>query len=295
MRSLSCSDSFRLHAEGSRHGPHVSRQTAVVAAVLLCVTALGTGAAVAAQADMAAPEDPLESLNRHAYASSRAFDRRVLRPVAMGYARIVPRVIRRAIRNVRSNLGEPAVFINDVLQLRIRRAAHTAGRFATNSTLGLGGLFDPATKAGLPHDGNDFGLTMARYGFTPGPYLYLPLLGPTTLRDALGKGVDRVINPLGQVSFDHRSEVFAGLGVGSGLDRRAGADKDIERVDEMGTDPYVTTRSVYLQARQAKVSGKVSIDTLPLLDDPASAPAPAPSAAAAGLRPVEPASPAPPR
>ena len=119
------------------------------------------------------PGDPFETFNRSTYGFSMAVDKAILRPVALGYRQVVPRPARDGVRNVLSNIGEPLVFVNDLLQLKIGRAGKTLGRFVINSTLGLGGLFDNAKRRpfNLPHHNNSLGDTLGFYGVGPGPYL----------------------------------------------------------------------------------------------------------------------------
>lgn len=236
---------------------------------LPAVLALAGATAAWAAADPAAPEDPFEKLNRHSYESNQKFDHAVLRPLAFGYAHIVPKPLRLGIRNFKRNLGEPKTFVNDVLQLRIAKAGRTLVRFTANSTVGIGGLFDPAKRIGLPRDSDDFGLTLARYGVTNGPYLYLPLLGPSTLRDAIGTGVDHVLNPVSLVHFRHKTEILWGVRVGDALEQRVEGDNTLIQLNEQNADPYAATRSVYLQNRAAKLRGRVSLSNLPDIDDPA--------------------------
>ena len=230
----------------------------------------------------AAASDPFERLNRRVYAANRAFDRWILGPVARAYARITPRPIYLAMHNVARNLGEPAVFANDILQLRPKAAGRTAVRFAFNSTFGLAGLFDPARKVGLPHHDNGFAVTMGHYGVGPGPYLFLPLIGPMTLRDMVGEGVDLASDPIAVARFKGSARLWTGLAVTEGLHERNESDDDLRRIDQMGTDSYATMRSLYLQDRQSAIDGgQVKIENLPDFGDapataPGETPAPAP-------------------
>lgn len=228
----------------------------------------------------ATPGDPFEGLNRRMFGFGRAFDRRIIRPVLGGYGSVVPGPVRHAVHNLLQNLGEPLVFVNDVLQARFSAGARTAARFAGNSTLGLAGLFDPATVAGLPHHDNGFGTTLGRYGAGPGPYFYVPLLGPSDLRDAIGAGVDLVADPLPWGHLRNAREVRAALTTLSLLDERQQAEKDLQTLEAVAADPYATLRSVYLQSRKAEITGRdAELEDLPdLPTDPptASPPKPAP-------------------
>ena len=142
--------------------------------------------------------DPLEGVNRRFYRSQEKFDRAFFRPAALGYKHAVPAPVRSGLRNFFSNLGEPIVFLNYLLQLKPGKAAETLTRFAINSTIGLGGVIDLAKQPSirLPHRPNGLGNTLGYYGVKPGPYLFLPFVGPTTLRDLLGGQADGLVLPL---------------------------------------------------------------------------------------------------
>ena len=273
-------------------GPHssaVACRLALAAAVALC--ALSTSAHAqfrtppskvrpAPISDSLAIEDPFEKLNRRFYAIHQAIDHALLRPLALGYSHATTGGIRQAIHNFITAISEPVVFGNDVLQLRPKRAATTFARFMINATIGIGGLLDPATKLGLPHHDNGFGATLGRYGFKPGPYIFLPLVGPSDLRDLLGTGVDFYSDPVGRIHYPKRGYVLLGIAVVGGLDQRAQADADLQQIESMGTDSYATLRSLYMQTREAEIQGggAVSINDLPSFDDPgapAATPAPA--------------------
>ena len=294
------------------------RLTYVLLATAALLSLSGAATPAAAQTNGGAIDDPMEGVNRQFYRLHQGIDRVLLRPAAFAYQRIFPKVVRRALHNFLGNIDEPLIFANDLLQLRVAHAGRTAVRFATNTTFGAAGLFDPATRAGFPHHDNDFGATMARYGVAPGPYVFLPLLGPSTLRDLIGSGVEFAANPLTLAGYHslggfnaaaiagaltHRTSLgafnAAAIVVG-GLDQRVAADEDLKQIDQMGTDSYATLRSLYLQSRQAEISGgdTVNIQTLPDFDDApmspapaAAAPAPSPTDQAPAVTPPAPASP----
>jgi phospholipid-binding lipoprotein MlaA len=235
-----------------------------------------------------APGDPWEKVNRRVYKVNRKVDAAMLRPAAMAYEKVTPKPVRKGLRNFLANLGEPMVFINDILQLKIAKGAKTVVRFATNSTFGVGGLMDPATKAGFKHHDNNFGVTLARYGVPPGPYVFVPLLGPSTVRDLVGSGVDLAANPLTFAKFSGVGAFHTSTTLVAGLDERVEADPDLKAIDEMGADTYATMRSLYLQNRRAQITGgEVDIANLPDFDDPGDAAAPEAVQTAA----VEPAAP----
>lgn len=201
--------------------------------------------------------DPLEGFNRAMFGLHQALDKSIYRPVAMGYQHVVPKPVRSGLRNFFSNLTEPVVFLNYLLQFKFGKAAETLARFTINSTLGVGGFFDIAkTKDfNLPHRNNSFGDTLAYYGVGPGPYLFLPLMGPTTLRDVLGGPLDGAVLPLavGKPFTDWRYQ-FSSTAI-TGLDLRAESDPELRALFGGAVDPYATLRSVWLQNRAAEVAG----------------------------------------
>ena len=227
----------------------------------------------AAHAQAAPNPDPYEGFNRKSYNLSQSVDRKALRPAAKAWERIVPKIFRAGLRNAYSNLGEPVVFFNDLMQLRPSDASVTLRRFIVNSTFGVAGLADIAKTDGLPHHDNGFGVTLGRAGVGPGPYVYLPVLGPSTQRDLFGSGVDTLLNPLTWIGYGARTPVGIAQTISGGLNARADADSDLETIKATATDEYATLRSLYLQNRQALVSGKaVDVNALPDFDDPGAGP-----------------------
>lgn len=199
--------------------------------------------------------DPLEGLNRKLFSIHTFFDRIVFRPVAMAYKAVVPKIIRGGIRHVFSNIGEPVVFLNDMLQLKPKRAVRTVARFAINTTIGVGGLVDVAKTDDfkLPHHSNGFGNTLGRYGVGPGPYLFLPFLGPTDFRDLGAAPVDGAVLPVAIGFPFSRVEYQIPQGVLVGLDMRAESDSDLKALLGGAVDRYATLRSAFLQTRAAEV------------------------------------------
>jgi phospholipid-binding lipoprotein MlaA len=202
------------------------------------------------------PGDPLEGFNRTMFRIQFGFDKSIYGPVSKGYQHIVPKPARSGLRNFFRNLTEPVVFLNDLLQLKPGRAARTFARFVINSTVGLAGLLDVAASKDvhLPHRNNSFGNTLAYYGVHSGPYLFLPLVGPTTLRDALGEPVDGAVLPVavGKPFTDTRYRIISA--VITGLDQRAEAEPELRALLGGAVDPYATLRSVWLQQRAAEIS-----------------------------------------
>ena len=203
-----------------------------------------------------APGDPLEKFNRHMYAIHQSLDRAVLRPAAMGYKHAIPSPVRGGVRHFFSNLGEPVVFVNFVLQFKLHSAARTAVRFIINSTIGVGGLVDVAKGSAfeLPHLPNGFGDTLGYYGVKSGPYLFLPLVGPTDFRDLLGSQADGFFLPVVVGKPFDRLEYAVPKAVLTGLDARAEYDADLKALLDDALDPYATLRSVYLQDRAGEIA-----------------------------------------
>ena len=224
--------------------------------------------------------DPLERLNRRFFRSNQKFDAKLFRPAAMGYKHAVPRPVRSGLRNLFSNLGEPIVFLNYLLQLKPGKAAETAARFAINSTLGLGGVLDLAKEPSikLPHRPNSLGNTLGFYGVKPGLYLFLPFVGPTTLRDLLGGAADSAVLPNAVGTPFNRIEYQIPKGVITGLDARAEADDELNTLFAGAVDPYATLRSVFLQNRAGEIAqlhghAKAATRAQGELDDPLADPA----------------------
>ncbi|HVK56211.1 MAG TPA: VacJ family lipoprotein [Burkholderiales bacterium] len=196
------------------------------------------------------PRDPLEGYNRAVYKLNDAVDRAVLKPVAKGYDKATPDLVKTGVRNFFGNLGDVVVFANDLLQGKGEQALSDFGRFFINSTFGLAGLFDIASSAGLHKNNEDFGQTLGKWGVGPGPYFVLPLLGPSTIRDAVAKPVDAQLNYSAWI--DHvptRNSLYA-LEV---IDTRASLLGASNVLGEAALDPYIFVRDAYLQRRQRLV------------------------------------------
>ncbi len=221
--------------------------------------------------------DPLEGFNRAMYKVFKVLDRFFYRPVSIAYRKVIPKIVRGGIRHVFSNAGEPIVFVNDLLQLKPKRALRTFGRFTINSTIGIGGLVDVARTDDfkLPHRENGFGNTLGRYGVGPGPYLFLPFVGPSNFRDVLGDAADGIVLPyaVGSPFDDPRFQIPKS--VITGLDRRAESDAELRALEAGAVDPYATLRSAYLQDRAAAVADLRKGEDAPpsAFDDPLTDPA----------------------
>jgi phospholipid-binding lipoprotein MlaA len=199
--------------------------------------------------------DPLENINETSFEVIQSVDKAFVGPVAIAYREKIPNPLRVGIRNFLSNIGEPIMFVNFVLQLKPGKAAETAGRFAINSTLGIAGVMDVAKKKPfhLPHRVNGFAYTMGYYGIKSGPYLYLPFIGPTTLRDVTGRIMDLMLLPLAVGQPLNNPFYALPAGVLSSLDDRAEFDAELTRLRTQSGDPYAALRAYYLNKRQAEI------------------------------------------
>ena len=250
--------------------------------------ALLVGEAHAASANgPRSPEDPWEKINRRFYATQQNVSRLFV-PVASLYHFLTPGPIGVAIHNMVLNLGEPPVIANHVLQGRLRDAAREILRVTFNSTVGIGGAIDVATPNGLPRKDNDFGITLGRWGLGAGPYLYLPLVGPSTLRDLAGFGVDVALNPLTWTRFPGHATLSITSTVVGGLDRQVQAAPQLEAIVSTAADPYATLRSVYLQSREAQIRGESAPPALEPMEDEPSANPPATPPSSSGPSSSEP-------
>lgn len=202
-------------------------------------------AAVPAFAD----DDRFENLNRKVFTINDRLDQYALRPAAVTYKKLMPNPLEKGVDNFFGNLDEVTNVVNDLLQGKFNQAAHDGGRFLLNTTLGLGGLFDVAQRAGLEKsDGEDFGQTLAVWGVGEGPYLMLPLIGPSTLRDAPSKFVDSITSPFSYVDDVRTRNTARGVDL---LAKRAGL-LEIDRV--ISGDKYLFVRDVYLQRNRYLVN-----------------------------------------
>lgn len=235
------------------------------------LSVLGFAALVAAPGVASAQDaqgDPWEGFNRSMYAVHDSVDQAVLEPVARGYRAITPRPVRQGVVNFLRNLRGPVIFANDVLQGEIGRAGTTAARFGVNSTIGLAGLFDPASSMGLDRHDEDFGQTLAVWGVESGPYIFVPLLGPTTVRDSAGRIVDMAFDPLTWAEFDEVDDVRAGRGVLTALSAREAVIETVDDIRRDSPDPYVTIRSSYGLLRASAIqNGPADVQDLPDFND----------------------------
>ena len=205
-------------------------------------------------ADFKQTNDPMEPMNRKFYAVNNALDTAVLKPAAQAYVWALPEGVRNGIHNMLGNLGTPVKLSNDMLEGKPRRAGDTTMRFLINTTVGVLGIFDVAKGWGYPDHDADFGMTMAEWGVGEGPYLYLPVLGPSDPRDFAGFGVDIAADPFTWVG---QGAAVTALGVSkwavTAVDTRSRLLGDIDNIKKTALDPYATFRSLYRQHRKSQV------------------------------------------
>jgi phospholipid-binding lipoprotein MlaA len=235
------------------------------------VSILSFAACLAAPSIAAAQEaqqsDPWEGFNRNMYAVHEGVDQAVIEPVARGYRAITPSPVRQGVRNFLRNLRGPVIFTNDVLQGEFGRAGTTAARFGVNSTVGVAGVLDPATSMGLERHDEDFGQTLGVWGVDSGPYLFIPLMGPSNVRDAFGRIVDVAFDPLTWAEFDEVDEVRIGRTILTGLSAR---EQVLEAVDDVRRDslnPYVTIRTSYGLLRESAIRNGPDVQDLPEFEE----------------------------
>jgi phospholipid-binding lipoprotein MlaA len=220
----------------------------------------------AALAEFERTNDPLEPLNREIFDFNLFVDRILLKPVAQGYVAVVPEGGRDAVRHFLDNLHEPIVFANNLLQGEFKRAHDTLARFLMNSTFGLGGVLDLASKDGLEKQSGDFGQTLFSWGVPDGPYLVLPIFGPSNPRDAIGMGVDGYADPWGHMASNyHYSWVNWARTAIDGIDMRARNLDPFDEIQRNAIDFYSELRSLFRQHRAAELRHGVSAP-IPELD-----------------------------
>lgn len=223
--------------------------------------------------DKGAPKgDPLEQLNAKSFEAVQSVDKAVVGPVAKAYNKGLPRPVRKGLRNFFSNLGEPVVAAAYLLQFKPGKAFETAGRFGVNSTLGFIGLFDVARRKpfNLPHRDNGIANTLGFYGVGPGPYMYLPIVGPTTLRDIIGDTADKMILPFALGPKVFKPAYVIPATILNQLGERAAFDETITAIRKED-DPYTVYKTLYLKQRQAEIDalhGRVSAEpVVPIYGD----------------------------
>lgn len=217
-----------------------------LAALLLCVSALG---GCAGGAPLVA-HDPLEPLNRQVFKFNDAMDAAIVKPVAIAYRDHTPTPLRQGIGNVFNNLQDSWSVVNNLLQLKIVYAYDSLARVAINTLVGVAGVVDVASEMGIERHTQDFGHTLGVWGVPPGPYLVLPILGPSSLRDAVALSVDWHGDPLGQLPNESVRNAALLL---RGLDTRAGLLKATSMLEEAALDRYTFARDAFLQNRRNNI------------------------------------------
>ncbi|WP_321859595.1 VacJ family lipoprotein [Burkholderia cenocepacia] len=215
-----------------------------IIAATVAASAMLTGCATGPNRN---PNDPLEPMNRAMYKFNDTVDTNIAQPIAKGYQKVTPTPVRTAISNFFSNLGDLGNMANNLLQLRITDATQDLMRVAMNSLFGVAGLIDIATPAGLPKHHQDFGLTMARWGMPSGPYLVLPVFGPSTIRDGVGRAVDVRFNLLNYIEPAARNPMYIAQFISARSDLLGATDL----LKQAALDPYSFVRDAYLQQRKS--------------------------------------------
>ena len=197
--------------------------------------------------------DPLEPTNRVFYSINNGLDTAILAPVARGYRYVVPGFARDGIHNLLANVSSPIVLANNVMEAKPRRAGDTFMRFLLNTSLGVGGLFDVAKDFGYPAEDADFGITLALWGVPEGPFLFLPVLGPSDPRDVAGFGGDIALDPFTWATFGGVKTLnYADYGLGA-VDARERLLGTFSQIKRTALDPYATFRSLYRQHRNGQI------------------------------------------
>jgi phospholipid-binding lipoprotein MlaA len=202
------------------------------------------------------PNDPYEEGNRRRFRAHLALHRNLIDPVERIYVGVVPELLRMGLHNILTNLDTPPVLANNLLKGRLRGAAETLSRFAINSTVGIGGIFDVASRAGLPYRDDDFGRTLAVYGASDSPYLMVPVIGPSNPRDLTGKFVDFFLSPLRYIALPGRFATSVGYVGVRELDNRSVDVGALVELDRTAPDPYAADRDM-ARARRNRELGIV--------------------------------------
>ena len=214
--------------------------------LMVLLVAMGSGCATVPGAAPPPKEDPWENFNRKVFSFNETVDEAVLKPVATAYVKVVPELVRRGVSNVLGNIGDVWSAANHLLQGKVHHGLDMGMRVLTNTVFGLGGLLDPATEMGLVRRSEDFGQTLGRWGVGPGPYLVLPLLGPSTVRDGSALLVDRRAAPANLGKTDAATYGIAAVEV---VNLRAGLLGATQLLNDVALDKYTFLRQAYLARR----------------------------------------------
>lgn len=251
-------------------GSRRTRCAAAALALLAAATLPGCATAPASASGGASAIDPWESWNRKVFAFNDVLDESILKPVATAYRSVVPQLVRTGVSNVLGNIGDVWSAANQLLQGKVQDGLEMGIRVVTNTFFGFGGLLDWATPVGLTKRSEDFGQTLGRWGLGDGPYVVLPLLGPSSVRDTAGFVVDRPFSPSALPPTVYGRYAVTGLTV---IDTRARLLSTTELLDSVALDRYAFVRDAYLQRRRDAVyDGAPPMETFD--DEPPSAPPP---------------------
>ncbi|MEM8833219.1 MAG: VacJ family lipoprotein [Pseudomonadota bacterium] len=241
----------------------------ILLACVLCLSACSSNSSSTGELEI---YDPAEEVNRVTLKINDAADKAILEPVARGYRLFTPGALRTAIRNFLRNLQSPIIIGNQLLQGDLEGAGNATARVVINTLAGFGGILDLAADGGIPHEPEDFGQTLAKWGFGNGPYVVLPLLGPSTFRDATGIVVDSYADPLRMYLFNIHEEPLHYVRVGAGvISQREELLDIIDDLRRNSFDYYAAVRSAYYQNRQALINDKdpsaAAVADIPEYDD----------------------------
>ncbi len=248
-----CKTGKKWDLRGSRGGAggfggRVMRKVGIAVLAALCLSACSTPNRNALDNN-----DPYEAANRSVFELNQTIDSLTLRPTTERYNNYVPEGVRDGIHNALENLALPVTFANDLMQAEPKRAGQTLGRFMMNSSFGIAGLFDVASRAGIPEHKEDFSQTLAVWGVGEGPYLMLPFLGPSSPRDMVGMGADFALDPTLYIRIKQHIWWIAGREYVTILDRRARNLETLDDIERDSLDFYATSRSLYRQYRAKEI------------------------------------------
>ena len=211
--------------------------------------------------------DPYEAQNRAVHEANKSIDRTILRPISQAFGGAEASRLQQGVGNFAGNLGLPSSIVNDILQANVDDAAHNFTRFLINTTFGIAGLFDPATAWGLPVRDSDFGETLHVWGFAEGHYVELPLLGPSTKRDAFGSAVDLFTNPMSYILPSPKRYAIPVAGALSTVGDRGRYGDTIDAILYDSSDSYAQARLLYLESRRFQLGGEQRDDALDEYDE----------------------------
>lgn len=243
-----------------------------LAAAAIAVSSCSTRNAQPVMAGDIEVQDPFESANRAVFSFNTAVDKAVIHPVAKGYKAAVPKPVRTGVDNVLRNLKSPVIFANQTLQGDVKGAGNVLVRAVVNTLIGIGGIFDVAGSEGIEYEQEDFGQTLATWGVGHGPYLVVPIIGPSSVRDYVGYAVDSFADPLRWYLFNtDREGIYYGKVGMEYLSLRVSLVDVLEDLEKSSIDYYAATRSAYYQRREALVNDQdpetVNSAAIPDYDD----------------------------